>query len=100
MSVSSNSFLKLGGVCSRRTLKLPLATAFLLMTSAVPLSAQTSPPNAPQQQGEVEQLRGEVQQLRDEIERLRLLVEKKGATETNADNKTEANAQPQPSPKT
>src|SRR5947209_13728787 len=72
----------------------------LLMTAAAPLAAQLPQQAAPEQpqHGEVEQLRSEVRQLRDEIERLRSLVEKKGAAEIGADNKTEANARPRPSP--
>src|SRR5947209_2702624 len=89
-----------GGRISRKHLKLSLATMALLMTAAAPLAAQPPQQAAPEQpqHGEVEQLRSEVRQLRDEIERLRSLVEKKGAAEIGADNKTEANARPRPSP--
>ena len=80
-----------GGRISRKHLKLSLATMALLMTAAAPLAAQPPQQAAPEQpqHGEVEQLRSEVRQLRDEIERLRSLVEKKGAAEIGADNKTQ-----------
>ncbi|OLE52951.1 MAG: hypothetical protein AUG51_15570 [Acidobacteria bacterium 13_1_20CM_3_53_8] len=74
---------------------------FLLLFSAQPLLAQTSPQQNPAQTGEVEHLRDEVQQLRGEVERLRTLIESAKpqlAANTTGERTEQSNAQVSPSP--